>query len=224
MNTRVFIFGICIILFLGISSPVCAQNNAKIGLLQELPVHSATPHFGLQLGSMFTSGLAGGSMFTHSVAPSLNWDVSRRFNLHVGTILSSSQMNGMNSMFPYTMHMSGGESLHQFQNQRLFSTAFYATGTYEVNPRLSFIGSAWVEHNNLAEMGMNPQAFNTTPRGGMLGFDYKVSENFQFGAEVRVSSGVNPFNPFYNSGMYGTGFDQRNGFRGPSPFHRGSRW
>jgi len=224
MNARILIFGVCIVLFLGISSPAPGQNSAESGLLQEVPEYSSTPHFGLQVGSMFTSGMGSGSMFTHSVAPSLNWEVNQRFNLHVGTIVSSSLMNGMNPLFPYNMSMAGGESSGLFQNQRFFNTAVYATGTYQVNPRLSLIGSAWVEHNNLADMGINPQAFNTTPRGGMVGFDYKVSENFQFGAEVRVSSGVNPFSPFYNSGMFGPGFDQRNGIYGPSPFHRGTRW
>ena len=224
MNARVLIFGVFIVLILGIVYPVCAQESSEIDLLKELPVYSSAPHFGLQMGSMFTSGLGGGSMFTHSVAPSLNWDVSRRFNLHLGTILSSSQMNGMNALFPYTMHMAGGESVDMLQSQRLFNTAVYATGTYQVSPRLSLIGSAWVEHNNLPELGMNPQAFDTTPRGGMFGFDYRVSESFRFGAEVRVSTGYNPLNPFYNSGMYGTGFDQKNGFHSPSPFHRDSRW
>jgi len=225
MNTRVLITGLFIVLMIiGGSSPIFGQDNAEVGLLQELPVYATTPDFGLQVGSMFTSGPGGGSMFTHLVAPSLNWDVSRRFSLHVGTIFSSSHLNGMNPVFPYAMHMAGGESVSVFQNQPLFNTTVYASGAYHVSPRLSLTGSAWVERNNLPEMGMNPQAFNTSPKGGMFGFDYRASESVRFGAEVRVSSGYNPFNPFYNNGMYGGGFDHRSGFYGPSPFHRGRRW
>ncbi len=224
MNARTLIFSGFLVLLLAVSIPLSGQDEVSTFLSGELPVHSSTPHFGVQMGSMFTSGLKGGSMFTHSVAPSFNWDVSQRFNLHVGTIFSTSQMNGMNPLFPYTPHMAGGESISILDGQRFSSSTFYAVGSYQVSPRLTLIGGTWLERNNMHDMGMNPQAFDASPRGGMLGFDYRITENFRFGAEFNVSSGYNPFNSLYNRGMYGDGFDRGSGFYGPSPFRRGSGW
>ncbi len=224
MKARGLIFSTFLILYLTVSIPLSGQDGASSVFSGELPVYSSTPHFGVQMGSMFTSGLMGGSMFTHSVAPSFNWDVSQRFNLHVGTIFSTSLMNGMNPLFPYTPHMAGGESINILDGQRFSSSTFYAVGSYQVSPRLTLIGGTWLERNNMHDMGMNPQAFDTSPRGGMFGFDYRITENFRFGAEFNVSSGYNPFNPLYNRGMYGSGLDRNSGFHSPSPFHRGGRW
>ena len=84
-----------------------------------------------------------------------------------------------------------------------------------------------MERNNMdmPEMRMNPMAFDTNPRGMVFGFDYRVSDNFSFGAEVNVSRGYNPFNPLYNRGFYDPAFGgPRSPFHGPSPFHRNPRW
>lgn len=216
MQIRNFIIGTFLVFLLSISAPLSGQEGS--GLFKETPVYASAPHFGLQAGTMFSSGFGGGSMFTHSLAPSFNWDISRRFNIGFGTIFSSSSMNGMNAFFPYMPHMAGGESMSLFQNQRLFSTSLYVSGAYQVNPRLTLIGTTWMERNNLQEMGINPDAFSTNPRGMMFGFDYRVTENFSFGAEINISSGYNPFNPLVGRNFYGPGFHS------PSPFHRNSRW
>ena len=224
MKVRRLVFGTFLVLFLTVSISLSGQDGSSSLFSGEPPVYSSTPHFGMQVGSSFTSGLMGGSMFTHSLAPSVNWDVSRRFNLHIGTIFSSSMMNGMNHLFPYTPHMAGGESLSMYQGQRLFSSTVYAVGSYQVSPRLTLIGGTWLEQNNMHDMMMNPQAFDSRPKGGMFGFDYRITENLRFGAEFNISTGVNPFNPIYNYGGYGRSFDRNTGFHSPSPFHRGSRW
>lgn len=224
MNVRSLVFSTFLVLFLTVSISLSGQEGTSSLLSGELPEYSSTPHFGMQVGSSFTSGLMGGSMFTHSLAPSVNWDVSRRFNLHIGTVFSSSMMNGMNPFSLYTPHMAGGESLSMYQGQRLFSSTVYAVGSYQVNPRLTLVGGTWLEQNNMHDVMMNPQAFDSRPRGGMFGFDYRITENLRFGAEFNVSSGYNPFNPMYNLGGYGSSFDRNTRFHGPSPFHRGSRW
>jgi hypothetical protein len=46
---------------------------------------------------------------------------------------------------------------------------------------------------------MNPQAFNLNAGGMMIGMDYRISERFSFGAEINVSRGYNPFNPYMKS-------------------------
>jgi hypothetical protein len=224
MKVRSLVFSSFLVLLLTVSMSLSGQDGSSPLFSGEPPVYSSTPHFGMQVGSSFTSGLIGGSMFTHSLAPSFNWDVSRRFNLQVGTIFSSTTMNGMNPLFPYSPQMAGGVSLSMYQGQRLFSSTVYAVGSYQVSPRLTLIGGTWLEQNNMHDVMMNSQAFDSRPRGGMFGFDYRITENLRIGAEFNVSSGYNPFNPVYNLGGYGSSFDRNSGFHRPSPFHRGSGW
>lgn len=202
------------------SSPAYGQEILEGKLFSEEPVYSSTPHFGMQVGSMFTTGFGGGNMFTQSFAPEMNWDLSKRFSLQVGTIFSTSTMNGMNQLFPYSPHMAGGESMSVLDGQRMFSNTVYAFGHYQVNSRLTLTGGTWMERTNLdfGEAQMNPQAFDNNPKGMMFGFDYKVNENFRFGAEINVSSGYNPYNPYQNTGLF------NRGFHSPSPFHRPGRW
>jgi len=223
MKAKRFLFSAFFVLMLHFSTPVNAQQGSGSSLFREYPVSGNTPQFGLQAGTMFTTGFRGASMFTQSMAPSMNWDISRRFSLEMGTILSTSTMHGSNAFFPFTPHMAGGESMDVLKGNRLFSSTFYASGAYQVNPRLTLVGSTWMDYNNFPEMGMNPQALTMNPRGAMFGFDYRITENFSFGAEVNFSKGMNPFNPFYNP--YMGPYNRHNPvFHSPAPFHRGSRW
>lgn len=227
MNAKNVFLGAFLAFMLLAASPLSGQGLAESDLLKQRPLYSSTPHFGLQFGSMFGGGLSGGSMFTHSLAPSINWDISKRFSLQAGTIFSSTTMNGMNPMFPFTPHMAGGEAMSSLGNQRMFSTMFFAFGAYQVSPRLTLTGGTWMERNDMdmTQMHMNPQAFDTNPRGMVFGFDYRVTENFSFGAEVNMSRGYNPFNPFQNRGYYDPAFGgPRSPFSSPSLFHRGPRW
>ena len=103
---------------------------------------------------------------------------------------------------------------------RLFSNTVYAFGAYRLNPHLTITGGTWVENNNFGafQPRMNDQAFNLNPRGVMLGFDYKVSENFSFGAQFNMSGGYNPFSPFAPAGALNRGFFPA------SPFQRNTIW
>lgn len=227
MNASLVFTGFILTFLLVVTSPLSAQERAEQGLLKQQPVHSTVPHFHLQAGSVFGGAMSGGTFFAQSLAPSINWDISRRFSLQAGTIFSTTQMNGMNPLFPYTPHMAGGESASVLGNQRMFSTTFFAFGAYQVSPRLTLTGGTWMERGTIgeAEMRMNAQAFDTNPRGMVFGFDYRVTDNFSLGAEVNVSRGYNPFNPLYNRGFYGSSFGGvRSPFASPSPFHRNPRW
>jgi hypothetical protein len=222
MSARVFFVATFLVLLLQVSTPLSGQGTLLRKPASELPVFSSSPQLDLQLGTMFSTGFQGSSMFTHAVAPALNWDISRRFNLQVGTILSSSFMNGNNAFFPFSPHMAGGEAMHAPFSQRSFGATMYAAGAYQVNPRLTLIGSAWMDRHQMPEMTMNPMAMNTNFHGANFGFDYRVTENFSFGAQFNVSSGYNPYNPLNNMGMYGFGVP--GSFYSPAPFHKNNRW
>jgi hypothetical protein len=184
------------------------QPAEQPGLLSDdYSLFSARPTFGMQMGSTFTTGF-GGNMFTQSFAPHLQFRPGQNFSLTVGTVFSTSNFSGGTPMF---MNVSGAG-----MPDRFLSNTVYALGAYQVNPRLTITGGAWTEQNNLNMMQnqMNPQAFDLNARGMMMGMDLRITENLRFGAEVSISRGYNPFNP-YSSGA---------GYYNPNPFHRRYPW
>ena len=197
MKSKMMLATALILFLLVVSSPACAQGTDE-GLTGQETAFSPSSKFGMQFGTAFTTGGYGGSMFTNTISPHLGLDVSRDFHLELGTIFSSGQIRGGSTVAPFGLAGDHG-AVQNLQGQRMFSTTIYAYGSYKVNPRLSLTGGTWVERRDMGEFDqqMNPMAFDTNPRGMMFGFDYKVTDNLRFGAEINMSSGVNPFNPLH---------------------------
>jgi hypothetical protein len=175
-----------------------SKSNSSVGLF------NTSPDFGMSIGSSFATGF-GGSLFTHSIAPHLRFDPAKNFSFVVGSVISSSNLGASS---PFTGY--GG----QIMPDRFLSTTVYALGAYSVNPRLIVTGGTWVERNNfnLMQNQMNPQALNLNAGGMMMGMEYRITDNLRFGAEINVSRGQNPFNPYYNPAYHS------------NPFHRRSPW
>lgn len=186
------------------------QNETDSDLLSgDYSILNSSPVFGVQMGSSFTTGFGGGSLFSQSVAPHIQFRPGQKFSLVVGSVFSTGSFGGNT---PLAMQSSGGGLFPD----RMYSTTVYALGAYQVNSRLVITGGAWAEKNNMGMMfspQMNPQAFEMNPRGMMMGMEYKITENLRFGAEINVSQGYNPFNPYRQQGAF-----QRN------PFQRNSPW
>lgn len=183
------------------------QSSEQPELLSgEYSLFNPRPAFGMQIGSAFSTGF-GGNVFTQSFAPHLQFQPAQNFSLTVGTIFSTSSFAGAQPM----MNFTGAE-----MPDRFLSSTVYAFGAYQVNPRLTITGGAWTERNNMNMMQnqMNPQAFDMNARGMMMGMDLRITENLRFGAEVSISRGYNPFNP-YSRGL---------GHYNNNPFHRRTPW
>ena len=195
-----------------------AQEKSPFGDQNEPVLNLPKTDFGVQLGTSFTTGFAGSSLFSQSFAPHFQWNPAQRFSLIVGSVFSTGQFSGSSGFSPFGFSpVAAGSALPP---QRFFSNTVYAMGAYQANPRLTLFGGSWVEQNNFqhGQPQVNPQAFNLNPRGMMMGFDYRITESFSFGAQINVSQGHNPFNPFYHPGAF-----QRVGFPS-SPFHRNPNW
>lgn len=183
------------------------QPAQQPGLLDgEYSLFSSRPVLGMQMGSTFTTGF-GGSLFSQSFSPHLQFTPGQNFSLVVGTVFSTSSLSSGN----YFISPSGTE-----MPSRFLSNTVYAFGAYQVNTRLTITGGAWTEQNNfnLMQNQMNPQAFDMNARGMMMGMDLRITENLRFGAEISVSRGQNPFNSY--SGGFG-GYNS-------NPFHRRYPW
>lgn len=194
MKIKIIIF----FALLGIPALVSAQESksSDTGLLSgNYSFLDASPDFGVQMSSSFTSGFAGAGMFSQSIAPHMQFRPGKNFSIIAGSILSTSSFSGGTSF------MAGPSAPTRF-----YSTTVYALGAYQVNQRLTVSGGAWGERNNLNELHfspqMNPQAFNMNAGGIMMGLDYKITENLRFGAEINVSRGSDPFNPYMNNNPF----------------------
>ncbi len=194
MKTKLIIF----FALLGIPALLSAQGSksSDAGLLSnQYTFMGASPVLGVQMSSSFSSGFAGAGMFSQSIAPQVQFKPGKNFSVIAGSILSSSSFSGGNNFLAAPSASS-----------RFFSTTVYALGAYQLNPRLTLSGGAWGERNNLNDMltgpQMNPQAFNMNAGGIMMGLDYKITENLRFGAEINVSRGTDPFNPYMNNNPF----------------------
>lgn len=170
--------------------------------------------FGFLMGTSFSTGFMGSSLFSQSLAPHFQWNPSQRFSLVAGAVFSAGQLSGNAAMMPFSPFF--GSTAAETMPRGLFSNTVYAFGAYKVNPRLTITGGSWMENNNFQTFPpqMNDQAFNLNARGMMMGFDYKISENFRFGAQLNVSQGYNPYSPLSPMG------GMNPGFFAPSPFPR----
>lgn len=218
MKSVIFVLSVVLCLVFLTPSPLNAQHNRAVLAQGESVLPMPITHFGLQAGSTFTTGFAGSTLFSQTVAPHFKWNATQRFSLVVGSVFSSGQLSGAFGLFPKAI--SSSVIGNKITPAHLFSATVYALGAYQANPRLTVFGASWVERNNMQSLQpqMNPNAFNVNPHGLMMGFDYRISENFSFGAQVNVSQGFNPFNPFFNQGVF-----HRSGFPS-SPFHRSPVW
>ncbi len=171
------------------------------------PAQNSTPHFGLQVGSSFSTMGSSGNMFSQSVAPAMQWDMTEKFSLQVGTIFSSSRVSGF---IPGQTPFPGSMPFNDISDNRFTSMTMYAFGAYQLNPRLVITGGTWFEQSGFDFMGSTLETGNAyTPQGMMLGLDYRVTENLRFGIEVSSSRGYNPYMPnFYQQNVYPTGFNR----------------
>lgn len=206
MKTRFYIYCIIFAAFMAVAAPLNAQF--------------ASPRFGMQFGSMFTAGGSYGNMFSNSIAPRLNMDLSKDFHLEVGTIFSTSRLSGYNAN--QGLFSPGSEFMLFDQPTSMNTATMYAFGVYRLNPKLSISGGTWFERSSfdMSQTNMNPYAMNHNPRGMMIGLDYRVTENLRFGVEMSASSGMSPMTApglFQHSAFPG-------GFYNHNPFHRYGRW
>lgn len=204
MKIRIQIVCFIICVFLFFATPADAQTT--------------TPHFGMDVSTMFGTSWSAGSMFSQSIAPRFSYDLTKDFQFVAGTIFSTTRFSGMSNEASF---FTGGQPLYGYDGARMLSSTVYAFGVYRVNPRLSITGGTWFETSftDNHEGFMNPYSLQQNPRGMTLGLDYRINDNARFGLEVSATSGYSPFYPtfFHHSPFHGN-------FNSYRRFHQQGRW
>ncbi|MBE0640376.1 MAG: hypothetical protein IH598_17830 [Bacteroidales bacterium] len=188
--------------------PPAAGNDSvylrrlKPGLLPYNPEKPVS--FRMEVGSTFGLSSGGGQMFGVYVSPHVSYRLSDKWRLNVSARIQNS--NFINFYNPYLPHYP--EYTRTFDSN-ITQTLIYAESEYLVNPRLMISTKVFKEVSVFDQPQINPRALDLNSEGVSVGFNYRVSENFQFGAEVGYSKGRNPYNPLFPGSF---------GYPGRSPY------
>lgn len=150
--------------------------------------------FGLEMGTSIGLSSGNGSLFGVYVSPHVKYKVSPKFSVNFGATISNS--NFISYLSPY-----GFENTIRFNNN-ITQTFLYAEGQYQVNNRLMINAKGYKEIYRFNEPQINPRALDLDGGGVAFGFQYKVTENLHFGAEIGLRKGNTPYNP-YSVGSFG---------------------
>jgi len=167
----------------------------------------------MEMGTSFSVGSGGSSLFGVYAAPHVSYKVSPKFRVNFGAMIRNS--NFVNYYNPY-----GFESTQRF-NDNITQTFVYVEGEYLVNDRLMIHAKGYKEIARFNEPNVNPRALDLDNGGVAVGFDYKVNDNFHFGAEVSIHKGntpYNPYSPYLNNSFGPRGYSNPFGNRQRSAF------
>lgn len=183
---------------------------------------SFIPEFGLQLGSSFSQFSGYGSLFTQSITPTLSWSPQKNLRINAGAIVTN--FNAGSSTGFNTMAFESNSFGNSAFSNNLTSSLFFVSGSYDINSRLTISGAGYYDQNKASMMfyNQNQNFGNNDVKGMMLGFDYKVSDSFRFGAEININSGYNNFMMSPYNSSYMSPFNQ--GFHNQSLFRRHNDW
>jgi len=203
------------IVFISLLFPKFANSQLLSSSERGQFLNNTSADLNLQVGTSFTTGFGSDSFFTHSIAPSINWQASDQLTVQAGTMFSSSSFSGQQQSILFQGAESGNE--YDLFQDNLFSSRTYAFGYYEMNENLTLMGGGYIESSNAnINTQMNPQAFNFDAKGMMMGFDYKINDNMSIGAEFNFRSGYSPyssrFNPYSSPGFNQSPFNTRRGW------------
>jgi hypothetical protein len=146
----------------------------------------------MEMGSTFGLGNGSDALFGVYAAPHISYQVSSRLRVNVGAMIQNS--NFLNYYNPYYSHYP--EYTRTFDSN-ITTTQVYAEGAYLVNPRLVVSARVYKTVSTFGEPQMNPRIRDLEGDGASVGFNYKVTDNFQVGAQVGYSRGRQPYDPFY---------------------------
>ncbi len=185
-----------------ITLPVFSQGGAQGLISPDTELLKANPdiRFGLQAGTSFSSFGSGFSMFSNQVSPYLQYQINPKLSLEIGTTFSNYN-TGNNPVFS----LSGTHSGTSFTG-----ISGYALGRYQASERLSFTGSVYRHSSVMPALTLNPGAFEFLNQGMSMGFDYKISDRFSFGAGIQLNYTYAPWgtysthqrNPFFRQGGF----------------------
>lgn len=151
--------------------------------------------FNLEFGTGFTSFSSGGSMLGNYVAPRLEYDVNPSLTIIAGGSFSFNQYNNLPGQ---SLVVNNQSSLMQ---RGMTDHSLFVSGRYSINENLYMTGTIYREEGHLPILlmnrsTMNPGAMDYKNHGMSMGFNYRISNNLHFGAEVGVRRSNSPYGSY----------------------------
>ena len=155
--------------------------------------------FGFNAGAAFTSFGRHGSMFSTHLAPEIRYRAAPRVHFSAGVILSTGSF-----FAPGVEGMAG-------TGNRFNRVLVYASGDYQVNPRLTVGGMVVKELDNDLYRKMNAFEKNSGFQSIGMNVHYKITDHFHVGASFNVTEGRpyyynDPANPFIRRSPFSPGW------------------
>jgi|GEM_PF-4453056 hypothetical protein len=165
---------------------------------------AADYHFEVGTQAGFSSDKS--SFLTTYFSPSATFDISKKFSIVAGVGASFTQLNNI-TVLNYDKSMTKTDAT-------VSSVYTYATGIYQLNPKVNIYGGVMVE-----QVFTNPQSnyapINNRYKDVSLGINYNVNRHISFNAQVQFSD-----YPYQTRNTYQrtTGMQGFQGYSGFSPF------
>jgi len=191
---------------------ILSESNNNSSLLYSYPdrnikpLFNRNPDFNLTIGSGISTYPGGSVSLNSYIAPSMSYYVNTNLKIDIGGVFSNTN-SPTPSIFP------SEQSNNNFNRPSYYS--IYAHGMYRIGERLMITGSVIQEKSDVPGpkpvynyLGNNStNLMERSFKSFSMGFNYKISDYLNIGAEVRVSDGFNPYyspyrrhrNPFSSS-------------------------
>jgi hypothetical protein len=153
--------------------------------------------FGLEAGAAFTSFGRHGSMFDTYIAPEIRYQATPRVHFSAGIVLSTGFLSGAG--FEGVGTVGGGSAFPS--GNRFNRILVFASGNYQVNPRLTIGGMVVKELDSDMYRHMNAFQKNSGFQSIGMNVNYKITDNLHVGARFNLTDGrpyyySDPANPF----------------------------
>jgi hypothetical protein len=150
------------------------------------------PKVNVNVGSQVGTSFNNNYWFTNYIAPTVNFDLTKRFTLQLSTGVAYTSMHNMPAYeAPDGSFMSPVNSISAFAR---------VSGLYKLNEKTMLSGSALFEQTTISYT--NPSASQYYLNDFSIGVHYKPTANVHLNASFGVSNG--PVNNFNSTG-YGAG-------------------
>lgn len=163
----------------------------------KLPAKKLQTHVDLNMGYMLSGKGYGGPIM--SISPYVSYPVSERMWFNAGISVGYSPYN------PFYYYDNSHNQNNMLPMTRMF---LFAQGNYRVNERLVVNGTAYKQVFDVPNSNKSLfPATNIDYSGMSVGFNYKITKNISFGAQLQMNS---PNRPNYYSPLI-----QQNSFYNP---------
>lgn len=186
MKFLVSLFAVCC--FSGILNAQVEPNSIDIDQLEVFKSDEQSDKETIPKLKKFVTNVTVGTSFSYSpgnfygqsyyVAPSFTYLVNQRFSLSAGIALQQSRF--------YPLY-STSEGINE--NQAFTQAFVYIRGSYLLNPRLRIGGTIYKSINGLPRLGADYHSTNYNYQGMSLDLQYKISNSFSVGFEMRMQNG-----------------------------------